>query len=361
MIHKRCRRSIRSIGNDEHRTPSPKLRVNRLLAGLALLVLGAGFIGCGGTASENDSSDPPRLVGRAVPPVKIGGTPVAIAADDSGVWAVDNSGGFLVRLDPRRPQGAKERIPIPGGPASVAIGEDGVWVASGSGSITRVNPANGQAKQLELRVSAPGGIAAGEGSVWVTSSAANAVVRIDPVSGKTVGDPIDVGESPSDIAVGDGSVWVANTPDGTVSRIDPESGDVADTIEVADEQVLALTYGEGAVWVVKSDDRLAGSIQVVRIDPDSAEIDGDPAEVDAAIPVRITAGEGGVWVTLIGGPRPQKAEQEPAVAMIDPATGLAAKETVPVGERPSGIATGAGAVWVADAGDGTVTRIDPRP
>jgi YVTN family beta-propeller protein len=32
---------------------------------------------------------------------------------------------------------------------------------------------------------------------------------------------------------------------------------------------------------------------------------------------------------------------------------------VPVGSRPAGIAIGAGGVWVANGGDGTVTRIDP--
>ena len=32
--------------------------------------------------------------------------------------------------------------------------------------------------------------------------------------------------------------------------------------------------------------------------------------------------------------------------------------TIPVGQQPSGIAVGAGSVWVA-SGDGTVSRIDP--
>ena len=32
---------------------------------------------------------------------------------------------------------------------------------------------------------------------------------------------------------------------------------------------------------------------------------------------------------------------------------------IDVGEEPEGVAVGAGAVWVANAGDGTVSRIDP--
>jgi peptide/nickel transport system substrate-binding protein len=34
--------------------------------------------------------------------------------------------------------------------------------------------------------------------------------------------------------------------------------------------------------------------------------------------------------------------------------------TIPVGRSPAGVATGDGTVWVANSGDGTVTRIDPR-
>jgi YVTN family beta-propeller protein len=43
---------------------------------------------------------------------------------------------------------------------------------------------------------------------------------------------------------------------------------------------------------------------------------------------------------------------------IDPGT-RSVTATVPVGHSPAGIAVGEGSVWVANAGDGTVTRIDP--
>ena len=37
----------------------------------------------------------------------------------------------------------------------------------------------------------------------------------------------------------------------------------------------------------------------------------------------------------------------------------ALQRTITVGGSPEGVATGAGSVWVANAGDGTVARIDP--
>ena len=49
---------------------------------------------------------------------------------------------------------------------------------------------------------------------------------------------------------------------------------------------------------------------------------------------------------------------EDVVWRIDAATGRATR-TIPVGERPSGIAIGFGSVWVASRDSGTVSRIDP--
>lgn len=337
-----------------------RIRLAPLRLASAFAILAFTFAGCDDRDDPADES--PSVVSLnpvAGPPIEVGGTPVAIAADDSGVYVADSSGGSLVRIDPQRPARAPARLRIPGGPASVTIGEGFVWVASGDGSITRIDRETGGTDRLDLGVTQPGGIAAGEGSVWVTSSAANQVVRIDPANGEQIGEPIDVGEFPTDVAVSDGSVWVANSGDGTVSRIDAASGQTVDPIDVAEEQIFALALGEGGVWVVKSDDRFGDVTEVVRIDPGTSVVDGAPARVDAGVPARIAAGEGGVWTTLIGGEEPQGGGGPPGVALIDPATRQVTMESIRVGERPSGIATGAGAVWVANAGDGTVTRIDP--
>jgi YVTN family beta-propeller protein len=48
-----------------------------------------------------------------------------------------------------------------------------------------------------------------------------------------------------------------------------------------------------------------------------------------------------------------------SVAVIDPVTNLIVDE-VPVGARPSGIATGKGSIWVGNRDDNTLLRIDPR-
>jgi YVTN family beta-propeller protein len=54
-------------------------------------------------------------------------------------------------------------------------------------------------------------------------------------------------------------------------------------------------------------------------------------------------------------PRPELVRDDP----IESASGLAVSATVSVGDSPSAVAATEEAVWVANAGDGTVTRIDP--
>jgi YVTN family beta-propeller protein len=86
-----------------------------------------------------------------------------------------------------------------------------------------------------------------------------------------------------------------------------------------------------------------------------ALIDADGEAIAAAIPVdaaptSVARGGGAIWVTNAN---------DGTVSRIDPVT-RSVRQTVTVGDSPSGIAFGAGAVWVANHFDGTVSRIDPE-
>jgi YVTN family beta-propeller protein len=69
-----------------------------------------------------------------------------------------------------------------------------------------------------------------------------------------------------------------------------------------------------------------------------------------ASPSGVAVGDGSVWVTNA---------DDHTVARIDPVT-RQVRQTIPVGSAPTGIAFGDGAVWVANNLDGTVSRIDPQ-
>ena len=66
-------------------------------------------------------------------------------------------------------------------------------------------------------------------------------------------------------------------------------------------------------------------------------------------PTGIAVGEGAVWVVESGGP---------SVSRISPGTGEVV-DTIEVGNGPTDVAVGEGAVWVTNRFDGTVSRIDP--
>jgi YVTN family beta-propeller protein len=67
-------------------------------------------------------------------------------------------------------------------------------------------------------------------------------------------------------------------------------------------------------------------------------------------PSGVAVGEGGVWVANTG---------DETVTRLDPRTGAQEGRPIPVGEDPGAIGVGGGAIWVANYGDGTVSRIDP--
>jgi len=177
-------------------------------------------------------------------------------------------------------------------------------------------------------------------TVWVADYQAGRVARVDAATGMVLAD-IQVGPQPMSIAVGENAVWVGNEGDGTVSRIDPATNQVVATIPIGKRGFLRLAAGEGRVWVAACLDKL-----VAVIDPaTNTVIDTVPA--DACWNVAL--GGGAVWVPV----------GERAVVHINPKT-LVAIPAVFVQSGPSEIASGFGAMWVANVNAMTISRFDPE-
>jgi YVTN family beta-propeller protein len=251
-----------------------------------------------------------------------------------------------------------------------------------------IDPANNEIVdqvQVDIR---PKAIAVGHGAVWVGNLDNRTLTKIDTEQRTSLGTfPLD-NQTPTGIAVGGGSVWVAHGALGKLSQVDEQFGQVAETIDVAGEALGtangAVTFGEGSVWAVYGDSTLGrvdpttvnilgrtfagtapagvttfgGYVWVVstdgaqRFQPSTFESGplGSPTTVGQR-PTAIAAGEGAVWVANTG---------SDTVTRIDPGS-PPTTETIGVGDGPVAIAVGAGAVWVANAGDGTIQRIDPDP
>ena len=115
--------------------------------------------------------------------------------------------------------------------------------------------------------------------------------------------------------------------------------------------VVAAVVVAGALLVGGSDEAGAAGVSANAlglIDPGSGNLEGE-ISVDAA-PTGVASGAAAVWVTNA---------HDATVSRIDPA-GRSVRQTIDVGSSPSGITVGAGAVWVTNHADATVSRIDPE-
>jgi YVTN family beta-propeller protein len=168
-------------------------------------------------------------------------------------------------------------------------------------------------------------------SVWAATNGPDGIVRIDydPVAGAsqvTWGRPLP---APFALAVGDRALWGIDPVEEAVMRIDPRTGRRTTTTDVGSDPV-AVAFGADAVWVAN-----AGDNSVSRIAPDTNMVT-QVIGVDPS-PASIATGAGAVWVALA---------DAGAVARIDPRTKRVIA-TIPVGHRPQGVAVAGGMVWVA--------------
>jgi streptogramin lyase len=105
---------------------------------------------------------------------------------------------------------------------------------------------------------------------------------------------------------------------------------------------VALAATDAAVWVV-----LAGSDELVRLDPDTGRVEGTPVPIPGR-PTAIAADNNEVWVAR---------EKDDAVTRIDARTGRPLDE-IGTAAHPISVALTRNTVWVAGS-HGDLTRI-PR-
>jgi len=245
-----------------------------------------------------------------------------------------------------------------GSPSNIAVGDGAVWFLNADDrTIARIDP---KTKAITRRVKAVGeatDLAAGAGAVWLGTGGGfggnwtKTVDRIDPATGATThavslpdgatgGDRADLNGGFTQIAVGAGAVWA--TGGGDVARIDPHSGALVATVR-ADASRLAA--GPQGVWYIST--RRTGD--VTSIDPRTNRT-GQVVHVGDVGLSGIAAGAGSVWVT---------AEHEGIVWRVSTAPGHSVTP-IDVGAGVNYVAYGAGAVWAANYVKGTLVHIDPR-
>lgn len=203
----------------------------------------------------------------------------------------------------------------------------------------------------------PSDVVAGAGYVWVINTANSTVSRIDPRTQTAAGPAFGVGAVPGALAAGAGQLWVADARHDAVIRVDAQSETPTPPIPIrAGSSPNRTPTGSVNELTVSGNDVYAESVAgLARINGIRGRVErirrsgiyaGNP--YGPSLSKAVVVGEGGVWVETYNG-----------ISHLKPRT-LGKIGTLTGPNPPGGIAAGNGWVWVADAGEDTLWRIDPR-
>ena len=263
----------------------------------------------------------------------------------------------LVKIDPETGEiVAVFRVGL--GPSAPAIVGNYVFVSSDRETLSRVDVSSGEIEPFGGITTRPAGVAAGaDGTLWVGSSEGNKVWQIDAHDFELLR-VVDVpeGTGPWAIAVGGGSVWVSQNLPPSVSRFSARTGKLQQRyVHPFGEFAAEVAFGAGAAWAA-ANGSLGGLLRI-----DALLGNAHPIEIGRVrIPYAVTFGFGAVWVSdFVHAPSEGSEPERGKVLRVDPATGTV-DGVIGVGKRPAGLTTGGGSVWVANAGERTISEIDPR-
>ncbi len=248
-------------------------------------------------------------------------------------------------IDPRTNHRATYFTPIPlqAPPSDIAVGYGAVWVTSSlATSVYEIDPTTGYVTHQYPLLGPAEVIALGEGRVWVGESRPLILYSINP-STHALKEEKAIGGSARarGLAAGLGAVWLTNGS--ALLQIDPATLKVERT-EL--EGATAVALASDAVWVLNG---LTGGLW--RIDPDNAKTGSYSESGDREGRTDIEIGFGSVWEAI--GEKSQVVREDASESGGRPQT------PITVGRHPASLVVGAGSVWVANSGEGTIWRIDP--
>jgi DNA-binding SARP family transcriptional activator/ABC-type branched-subunit amino acid transport system substrate-binding protein/DNA-binding beta-propeller fold protein YncE len=239
-----------------------------------------------------------------------GSTPTEVAAGAGGTWALNADDATLTRV--AGPRSSPRTFSAPPTTLGIDAGPSGVWALAGKQlrfgpivprSVVRLSPDNAT---VTSELTLPAGV----DSQWFTLNR---------------------------ISVGRSGVWVLGAGD-RVYRIDPAGVGATPVKGVRASGIVA--DGDGA-WALSETPK---GFEVVRLSTTLRRKAGVP--IAATHLDGLAAGAGAVWAT---------APQDGLLWRIE----SGATRSIDVGAGARGVAVAGGAVWVANAARGTVTKVDP--
>ena len=224
-------------------------------------------------------------------------------------------------------------------PSGVALAGGWIWVASFNTGVMRMRwPAMDQ-RAMVRRSRGTGAIASGFGSVWISYGPGRSIERIDPRTGQLVVPPLALSHRSRSLAVGAGAVWSAGLMPASVVRVTPDGRGMTGRVPI---DARSLAASGNRLWAVGD-----GSRRLYEIDAHTLQV--LHRIVTGATPDGVAVGAGAVWVANAG---------DDSVLRYDLRTRRRAFIAVPDG--PSKLVVRGNSVWVTSRESDHLARIDAR-
>lgn len=285
---------------------------------------------------------PPALAGSAMRRIVVAADASFVSLGNQGLAVVGPFGGYAA-VDPAT-NSVTATAQVATGATRVMRTASAVWITNYADSqIVRVDAVANTVLSV-FDFPGPDGIAKLGPTLVVASFDGGFLAQVDPANGEIL-NQLDVLGKPSDVWV-DGDerwIWVALFDTGEVVKVDAETFEVAGRVTVGAGPV-GLTGEAGVLWVANNTEGTA-----VSVDMDSIEVISS-----------VAVGEGPTATAIYGDDLWVSVTDAGELVQVDRETGEIITRT-PVGSSnrggPTGMAVGAGSLWVAMQGERSVVRV----
>jgi ABC-type transport system substrate-binding protein/class 3 adenylate cyclase/tRNA A-37 threonylcarbamoyl transferase component Bud32/DNA-binding beta-propeller fold protein YncE len=350
-IHQSAAAPGRELGRRARRIALGTRPRHRLaLAGVALAVLAVAAVGLARLIADPDAPPAAKSVavlgaanGEVETSIDAGGEFQQIVTGDGVLYGIDLDGGLITSIDPGSVAITGRRAALGLYPSQVApaVAHGSIWVADSTGPrLLRIDP---RTPNAPIHIALPNssasedpqhahGVAVTKDGIWAVYGNPQRIARVDPATSRVVlsrklegAETFGVG---SLLASDDNVLWAVQRDAKRVWRLDPVSGDTLTTGAIGDDVVEDAAVEAGYLWVAS--ETAAG---VWKVDARGTTV-GKVAT--GALPWAVVRGGGALWVPNAN---------DGTVTRIDPETDETT--TFDVGHRPLGTALVDGRVWVS--------------
>ena len=220
-------------------------------------------------------------------------------------------------------------------------GPPAILAAPGPDSVATIESASGKITEIRQVAAGPQSVIAADNALWISALDSAVLVSL-PITGFEGQSTIGRVGRPLSLAVGGGYVWVSDPFTKTVSLVDQRSGDVTRTMSVMARDIV---FGFDSAWAA---DDLGDS--VLRLDRQTGDTVATIALPAGAYPAGLAVGAGAVWVANPG---------TSTVTRIDPSNNTVTAAAIPLRGVPSAIAATDTDVWILSRASDMVLRLDP--